>query len=162
MRKIEKTISYSLHGSQDSLSKNQQELLETAKNGLSGSYSPYSKFKVSATLLLSNGKTITGTNQENNAYPSGMCAERVAIYSAMSQNPGQEITKIAITAQSENYTVDHPITPCGACRQAMLEYRLNQDKPIEIIMQGETGDIVIIDDLIDLMPLHFCETKLKE
>lgn len=162
MKKQTQTLTYFEHVDDKTLSKGQKELLIRAKNNLTGSYSPYSNFKVSAALLLANGEIVCGTNQENLAYPSGLCAERVAIYYAKSRYPDVAIEKIALTAFSDKFTVENPIPPCGACRQAMIEYRLNQKKPIELIMRGEKGQIVVINDLKELMPLHFCETNLRK
>ncbi len=162
MKKRIQTLTFVEHTNCDTLTQAQNQLLTQAKGALTGSYSPYSHFKVSAAILLENQEVITGTNQENIAYPSGMCAERVALFYAMAKYPNVEIKKIALTAQAENFTVENPISPCGACRQALIEYRLNQKKPIELIMQGEKGNVIVIDDLKELMPLHFCETNLRD
>lgn len=161
MKKISRTFEYETHTTNETLAGYQKDLLNEAKENLENSYSPYSKFKVSAVILLTSGDIVKGTNQENMAYPSGMCAERVAIYYAMAKYPKAIIKSIAITAQTKEYIVNNPIPPCGACRQAMLEYELNQKSDIEIILQGEKGQIIVVDNVKDLMPLHFFESNLK-
>ena len=123
-------------------------------------YAPYSHFRVGAALKLDNDIVVTGNNQENAAYPSGMCAERVAIWAAGSQYPDQKILQMAITARSENHKLDQPIPPCGACRQAIAEYEIKQDKNIEIYFMGEVGKIYKSDSLHDLLPLLFDSSNL--
>lgn len=123
-------------------------------------YAPYSKFNVGAALLLDNGKIVSGSNQENASYPSGLCAERTAIYYAGSQYPDQKILKLAITASSQNQPTDSPIPPCGACRQAIAEYEINQKSPIEIYFMGETGKVIKSDSLANLLPLVFDKNVL--
>lgn len=144
------------------LSKEDQSLLEAAKRVLPQSYAPYSRFNVGAALKLSNGEIITGTNQENAAYPSGLCAERVAIFAAMHTHPKERVEQIAIRAQSGDFNVDHPISPCGACRQVLLEYELRQEQPIRVLLQGATGDIIVIPDTKSLLPIYFHESGLKK
>ncbi|PQJ21080.1 cytidine deaminase [Tenacibaculum sp. SG-28] len=123
-------------------------------------YAPYSKFSVGAALLLDNGTIITGNNQENAAYPSGMCAERVAIWKAGSEHPNMVVKKIAITASSSTSTVDKPVGPCGACRQTLSEYEINQKEPITLIFMGEVGKIVKIKSLLSLLPFSFDSSYL--
>ena len=105
--------------------------------------------------MLENGEIILGNNQESAAYPSGMCAERVAIWKAGSQYPNMIVKKIAITAASEIHTVNKPIGPCGACRQTLSEYEINQKQPMEVIFMGETGKIVKTESLLSLLPFSF-------
>ncbi|MFN0032308.1 MAG: cytidine deaminase [Flavobacteriales bacterium] len=144
-----------------SLPLDEQQLLEDATAAMGKAYAPYSRFKVGAALLMENGMTITGNNQENMAYPSGLCAERVAFFAAGSQYPGMAIHKVAITAGSENFASDHPIAPCGACRQAMLEFEVNQQSPITVIMRGRTGKVYRVHGIRTLLPLFFHEAGLK-
>lgn len=160
--KIESSFSYQKLDNESELNEEQKSLLDHARSFLLNSYSPYSGFKVSASLLLENSKIVNGTNQENMAYPSGLCAERVAVFSAKSNFPNQRILKIAITASSEKVDTDHPITPCGACRQVLLEYELNQKEPIELILCGSSGEVILIDQIKELLPLYFFEKQLKE
>ena len=118
-------------------------------------YAPYSQFRVGAALLLDNGKIILGSNQENAAYPSGLCAERVAVFQAGSIYPRAKILKMAITAASDTNQTTAPIPPCGACRQSIAEYEIKQDTPIEIYFMGEIGAIYKSDSLKNLLPFMF-------
>ena len=122
MEKREITTAYVVYESVNELTDVEKKLLNDAKAVARNAYAPYSEFQVGAAVLLENGKVVTGTNQENAAYPSGLCAERVAIFSAASQNPGVKIKALALSALSAKAVVDSPITPCGACRQVIAEY----------------------------------------
>ncbi|GAA3648374.1 cytidine deaminase [Flavivirga jejuensis] len=133
-----------------------QNAIEARKNA----YAPYSNFNVGAALLLDNGEIITGNNQENASYPSGLCAERTAIYYAGSQYPKAKIIRMAISAGSKNNKTTKPIPPCGACRQAIAEYEVKQDTPIEIYFMGETGKIAKSNSLANLLPLVFDKSVL--
>jgi cytidine deaminase len=130
-------------------------LMKQAQEARLKAYAPYSRFLVGAAILLDNGEIITGNNQENASYPSGLCAERTAIYYAGSQFPKAKILKMALTAGSQNQLTTTPIPPCGACRQAIAEYEVKQDTPIEIYFMGETGKIVKSASLANLLPLGF-------
>lgn len=132
-----------------------QELMKEAIKAREHAYSPYSKFNVGAALLLENGEVITGSNQENASYPSGLCAERVAIFYASAKFPEVTIKAIAVSAASQNYVVDKPAAPCGNCRQAISEYEIKQQSPIPIIMSGETGEILKCQSVSDILPLAF-------
>ena len=132
-----------------------QKLLAKAKTTLQNSYSPYSKFKVSCAVLLDNGETVTGTNQENIAYPSGLCAERVALFTAGSNYPNSKPLVMAITAKSEKGIVNHPPTSCGACLQVMAETEMRFKHPITIILSGETGSVYVADGVKTFMPWQF-------
>jgi cytidine deaminase len=123
-------------------------------------YAPYSKFRVGAAILLDNGKIVLGSNQENAAYPSGLCAERVAIFQAGAIYPDAKITKLAITAASDSNHTKSPIPPCGACRQSIAEYEFKQDIPIEIYFMGESGEIYKSNSITNLLPLSFDKTSL--
>lgn len=137
-----------------------QELMKSAAEARSKAYAPYSKFSVGAALLLDNNEVITGSNQENASYPSGLCAERTAIYYKGAQYPDAKILKMAIIAGSKINRTTSPIPPCGACRQAIVEYEVNQKAPIEIYFMGETGKVVRSDSLANLLPLVFDKTVL--
>ena len=130
-------------------------LLQQAINVRLNAYAPYSRFHVGAALLLDNGKIVIGSNQENAAYPSGLCAERVAIFHAGAVYPDAKILKMAITAASEQRVVSEPIPPCGGCRQSIAEYELKQDEPIEIWFMGETGPVYKSESLRNLLPMVF-------
>jgi cytidine deaminase len=132
-----------------------QDLMKLAIEVRKNAYAPYSKFKVGAALLLDNGKIVLGSNQENAAYPSGLCAERVAIFQAGAIYPDAKIVKMAITAASDNNQTTSPIPPCGACRQSIAEYEIKQDLPIAIYFMGEIGAIYKSDSLKNLLPFMF-------
>ena len=121
---------------------------------------PYSHFKVGAAILLENGEVVTGNNQENAAYPSGMCAERVAIWSAASKYPKIAVKKVAIAVKSGNKKIDKPVAPCGACRQSLLEYEIKQKAPIEVFFMGEIGNVIKANSLQDLLPFSFDQSFL--
>ncbi|TMM29131.1 cytidine deaminase [Polaribacter aestuariivivens] len=130
-------------------------LMEKAIEARKNAYAPYSKFNVGAALLLENNKIILGNNQENAAYPSGMCAERVAIWNAGSHYPGVKIKKLAITASSTISKVDKPVGPCGACRQTLSEFEINQKQPFEVLFMGEVGEVIKTESLLSLLPFSF-------
>jgi len=133
-----------------------QKAIETREKA----YAPYSKFHVGAALLLDNGEIVTGNNQENASYPSGLCAERTAIYYAGAQYPEAKVLKMAISAASKKQTTITPIPPCGACRQAIAEYEVKQESPIEIYFMGEKGKVVKSNSLANLLPLVFDKSVL--
>jgi len=160
VKKITTNTSFTVYESFSDLEKDNQELVNKAKEAVNKSYAPYSHFHVGAAILLENGVVVTGNNQENAAYPSGMCAERVAIWNASSQYPNTIIKKIAITVKSENKKVDIPVAPCGACRQTLLEYEVNQKESIEVFFMGEIGKIIKANSLQDLLPFSFDESFL--
>jgi cytidine deaminase len=124
-------------------------------------YAPYSQFHVGAAILLENGTMVEGNNQENAAYPSGLCAERVAIFSVGANFPNQLIRAIAITASSANYVSGEPVTPCGACRQSMLEYELKQNTPIAVYLVSPSDEVIVIPSVSQLLPLHFDAKNLR-
>ena len=146
--------------SPDQLPTEDQKLLNKAIDARDRAYAPYSGFSVGAAVLLDNGTIITGNNQENAAYPSGMCAERVAVWSALSQFPGIKLKKVFISARSENKLVDRPVSPCGSCRQTLAEYETKQNQPIEVFFTGETGVILKAGSIRDLLPFMFDNTLL--
>jgi cytidine deaminase len=155
-------ISYSVYESHSDLCTEDQDLLLAAEDGLISAYAPYSQFKVGAAIILENGRIIIGNNQENMAFPSGLCAERVALFAAASANPGVKIMTVAITARSGEFPVEEPVTPCGCCRQALIEYENNQRSPIRIILGCESQKVIIIDRVADLLPLSFRGEMLKK
>ena len=161
-----KTLEYKTiileYSSDDELSVQDKNLLKDARDAALSAYAPYSKFYVGAAVLLENGICVKGNNQENVAYPSGLCAERVAVFAASSQYPGVKINTIAITAKSDSFEINEPISPCGSCRQVLAEYEHKQGSPIKIILSGEKGNIFIINKVEDMLPLSFKEDKLKK
>ena len=138
------------------------ELLKIAHETAKNAYAPYSHFKVGAAILLKNGHIVSGNNQENAVYPSGMCAERVALFYAGAQFPDTPIAKIAITAIGTEKEVTQPVPPCGNCRQALLEYEIKYGEPIEVIMAGEKGEVYIVKSVAELLPLSFSKGFLKQ
>ena len=137
-----------------------QDLMTKAHEAREKAYAPYSHFKVGAALQLETGEIITGNNQENAAFPSGLCAERVAIFHAGATYPGTKIVAMAITARSLNHKVETPTPPCGACRQSIAEYEVNQETPIQIYFMGEEGKVVRSASMKDLLPLVFDSSYL--
>lgn len=136
------------------------ELMQEAIEARQNAYAPYSKFYVGAAILLDNGEVVTGSNQENASYPSGLCAERTAVYYAGAKYPNAKMLKMAITAASQNQKTESPIPPCGACRQALAEYEVRQKESIEIYFMGETGQVVKSESLANLLPLVFDKSAL--
>lgn len=155
MKKISITTDFDVFESIQELPEIIQNLMQEAIAIRKKAYAPYSNFKVGTALLLDNSKIILGSNQENAAYPSGLCAERVAIYQAGTLYPEAKIIKIAISAASGNSTTSAPIPPCGSCRQSIAEYEIKQNTPIEIYFMGEIGSIYKSDSLKNLLPLLF-------
>ena len=155
MKKISITTDFDVFESIQELPEIIQNLMQEAIAIRKKAYAPYSNFKVGTALLLDNGKIILGSNQENAAYPSGLCAERVAIFQAGTLFPEAKIVKIAISAASGNSTTSAPIPPCGSCRQSIAEYEIKQNTPIEIYFMGEIGSIYKSDSLKNLLPLLF-------
>lgn len=155
MKKISITTDFDVFESIQELPEIIQNLMQEAIAIRKKAYAPYSNFKVGTALLLDNSKIILGSNQENAAYPSGLCAERVAIYQAGTLYPETKILKIAISAASGNSTTSAPIPPCGSCRQSIAEYEIKQNTPIEIYFMGEIGSIYKSDSLKNLLPLLF-------
>lgn len=134
-------------------------LIEKSRQATQNSYSPYSGFKVGVALLLENNEIIIGTNQENAAYPSGLCAERTAIFYANSKYPEVAIVKMAISVFYKGKFIDYPVAPCGSCRQVMLETEVRYKVPIKTILDGEEI-VYVIQNTKDILPLHFSESNL--
>lgn len=155
MKEISITSSFTIYDNIDELPQDIQDLMSEAVEIRKKAYAPYSQFKVGAALLLDNGKVILGSNQENAAYPSGLCAERTAIFYAGSMYPESKILKMAITAASDTNQTKAPIPPCGSCRQSIAEYEIKQDTPIEIYFMGEIGEVYKSASLKNLLPFMF-------
>lgn len=135
-------------------------LANEAINGLNNAYAPYSQFSVSAAILLENGEIIVGTNQENAAYPSGLCAERVAMFYANSKYPNVPVKALAVCAKFNNQLIKEAVPPCGACRQVLMETETRFKKPITIILVG-AEKVLISENVKQLLPLNFDENFLK-
>lgn len=155
MKEISITSSFTIYDNINELSQDVQDLMNQAIEIRKKAYAPYSQFRVGAALLLDNGKIILGSNQENAAYPSGLCAERTAIFYAGSAYPEAKILKIAISAASDTNQTTAPIPPCGSCRQSIAEYEIKQDTPIEIYFMGEIGEVYKSASLKNLLPFMF-------
>jgi cytidine deaminase len=141
----------------DELNEADRRLVDTARQANQRSYAPYSKFRVGAAILLSNGQIVAGANQENAAFPSGTCAERTACYYAGATYPDAKFEKIAIAARgTDGNEVAQPIPPCGACRQALLEYETLAGKPVEVILVG-ANEIYRLQSVASLLPLAFTD-----
>jgi cytidine deaminase len=162
MNKVELRIIFEEYNSIKELSEQDRVLVETATDAYNRAYAPYSQYHVGAALLLNNNEIISGNNQENVAYPSGLCAERVALFYAFSKYPDVIVKTIAITAKAENFVITDPVAPCGACRQVMSEYESKQKSPMRIILKAEKSKILIFDKVEDILPLMFHTEKLKE
>ena len=155
MNKVTITTNFDVFETIQELPTDIQNLMHEAVAIRKTAYAPYSHFKVGTAILLDNGEIIVGSNQENAAYPSGLCAERVAVFYAGAKYPETKILKMAISAASDNTTTSAPIPPCGACRQSIAEYEIKQNTPIEIYFMGEIGSIYKSDSLKNLLPLLF-------
>ena len=155
MKKVTITTNFDVFETIQELPTDIQNLMHEAVAIRKTAYAPYSHFKVGTAILLDNGEIIVGSNQENAAYPSGLCAERVAVFYAGAKYPEAKILKMAISAASDNTTTRAPIPPCGACRQSLAEYEIKQNTPIEIYFMGEIGSIYKSDSLKNLLPLLF-------
>lgn len=138
-----------------------QSLLLKAKEAIEDAYAPYSSFRVGAAALLENGIVVKGSNQENASSPVGICAERVTLSAASAMYPGIAVVAIAISARPGNHTLTEPVAPCGICRQAIIEYEERFSKPIQLILQGESGKIAWLENTTMLLPLAFRRESLK-
>ena len=155
MKEVKIEAKFQVFDDVSSLPDNVQGLMAAAIDARDNAYAPYSKFKVGAAILLENNEIVAGSNQENASYPSGLCAERTAIFYAGTKYPNAKILVMALTASSNNQVTDKPIPPCGACRQAIAEYEIKQDYPIEIYFMGAMGKVIKSNSLANLLPLGF-------
>jgi cytidine deaminase len=155
MKKITITNDFLIFDTVQELPNDVQLLMQKAVEVRKNAYAPYSNFRVGVALLLDNQKIVLGSNQENMAYPSGLCAERVAIFQAGAIYPEAKILKIAITGASDIQKTISPIPPCGSCRQSMIEYETKQNYPITIYFMGETGVIYQSESIKNLLPFVF-------
>ena len=147
-------ISFKEYSSIEEMDAADRMLVEEAIEAQKGSYAPYSSFNVGAAVLLEDGTVVRGSNQENAAYPSGLCAERTAIFAASANHPGKAMLAIAIVGGFDHAVAATPCTPCGACRQVMAEYQTLSGKPMRIIMYG-TGRAWKFDRVDDILPFIF-------
>jgi len=152
-------ISYSEYSSIEELNENEAGLILKAREAAKNAWAPYSGFHVGSAVLLDNGKIITGNNQENVALPSGLCAERVALFAANANYPRDRVVALAISAYNKKGRVLHPISPCGSCRQAILETEERYGVSIRIILDG-TSSIQVVEGIKNLLPLSFNKDSL--
>lgn len=145
--------------SMDELPSAEQELVSAAIQATENAYARYSNFKVGAAVRLADGSIVIGANQENAAFPSGLCAERSAVFAAQSQRPDQPIVMLAIAAKNQNGLLSEPVTPCGACRQVVLEMEDRYQRPVRILLYGTNG-VYCINSIKDLLPLSFVDSNM--
>lgn len=148
-------FSYEVLDTVDALGKEDRHLMELARQNTRNAYAPYSTFEVSAVGLLANGEIVQSTNQENASYPVGICAERVLLSTIASVHPGVALLKVAISYHHQKGESKRPIAPCGMCRQALLEQESRFGQPIEILLSGMEGPVIIIQDATQLLPFNF-------
>ncbi len=162
MENQEIKIAFRKAQSMDELGNEEQRLFQLAIEAMANAYAPYSQFKVGCALLLENGKTVIGSNQENMAYPSGLCAERVALFSASANYPGVPVKILAVVVNPLSQDGDITISPCGGCRQVMAEYERIQNQPMKVITGSATGTIIITDNAHAFLPLAFYDAGLTK
>lgn len=160
MKEITITTSFLEYQNIEELNSNEKEMMQLAIESRKNAYAPYSKFTVGCAILLDNGQIVQGSNQENAAYPSGLCAERVAIFYAGANYPNAKILKLFISASPEDRDLEQPIPPCGACRQSIAEYESKQELPIEIYFMGGIGKIYKSKSLKNILPFMFDKNYL--
>jgi cytidine deaminase len=160
MKEIQLAFKVKTYQSLEELPEPAQKLIVLAREAAKRAYAPYSGYRVGASVLLENGELITGNNQENAAYPSGLCAERTALFYASSRYPGIAILSIAISAFSNTLLSGDFAKPCGSCRQVMAEYEDLSGKPIEIILDGDSA-IMVVNGIDTLLPLRFKKEDMK-
>ncbi len=145
----------------EELREQDRQLVDAAKEATQGSYAPYSRFQVGAAALLSNGIIVSGSNQENAAYPSGLCAERTTLFYANAAHPDKAVIALAVAAYTDGKFTNVPIPPCGACRQVVLEVERRYDTKIRLLLYGTEGTYVIEGGISELLPLTFDASFLK-
>jgi len=161
MNKEEYRFAFEVYDSIDELAQQDAWLLNEARLVTESAYAPYSNFNVGAVAKLANGEIVAGTNQENASYPVGLCAERVLLASASTLYPNVPVDTIAISYNNNNGESNHPISPCGMCRQSLVEYEERVKQPIRLILSGMEGKVYVIDKTTNLLPLSFGSVDLK-
>jgi len=154
-------FNYAVYDSIDELPEDQRWLLNEAREVTEQAYAPYSNFQVGAVAKLANGEIVAGSNQENASFPVGLCAERVLLASISSLFPKIPIETIAVSYKSEHHKSDHPISPCGICRQSLQEFEGRVNHPVQLILGGLTGPVYVIDSASKLLPLAFTSEELR-
>lgn len=154
-------FNYKVYDNISELPEEQQWLLNEAREVTANAYAPYSKFQVGAVARMANGEIVAGSNQENASFPVGLCAERVLLASVSSLFPRIPIDMIAISYKSEHQKSDHPISPCGICRQSLQEFESRVSHPVQLILGGMEGPVYVIDSASRLLPLAFTSEELR-
>ena len=160
MKEIKVCSSFKVYDSIDELNDQTKKLFKEAFSVIKSAYSGYSNFSVGASILLENGQILSGSNQENSSYPSGLCAERTVLFYANSKYPNTKIKEIVVVAGSNEKINEIPVAPCGACRQVISEYETKQNSNINLYFMGEKGKIVYTDSINNLLPFKFDKTFL--
>lgn len=160
MKQINLTTKITVY-SYDECTEIEKNLIDAAKQATSKAYAPYSHFHVGAALLLENGEIITGNNQENAAFPSGLCAERTAVFYANSQYPDQKIIAMAVAAFYNGEFTKDLISPCGSCRQVLLEVESRYNSPVKILLYNSNNEVYCAESMSSLMPLSFTSKALE-
>ncbi len=161
MKKETFVVAYEVYDGIEELNEEDAEILRAAQEAVKLSYAPYSHFYVGAAARLNNGQTIRGSNQENASFPVGICSERVLLSSVSSLYPGMPISTMAVSYRSDDAPSDHPISPCGLCRQTLQEYEDRTRQPIRLILAGQTGKVYILPNVTMLLPLSFTPADLE-
>ncbi len=161
MKENKYEFNYKVYDSIAELPEEQQWLLNEAREVTSNAYAPYSNFQVGAVARMANGEIVAGSNQENASFPVGLCAERVLLASISSLFPRIPIETIAISYKSEHQRSDHPISPCGICRQSLQEFESRVSHPVQLILGGMEGPVYVIDSASRLLPLAFTSEELR-
>lgn len=161
MDKEKYQFSYEVYNSAGELNEADAKLVKEAREITAAAYAPYSKFNVGAVARLVNGELVAGTNQENASYPVGICAERVLLASAATIHPNVAIDTMAISYNNTTGKSDHPISPCGMCRQSLVEYEERMNQPIRLILCGMEGKVIVVEKANSLLPLSFGSIDLK-
>ena len=161
MDKEKYQFSYEVYNSASELNEDDAKLVKEAREITAAAYAPYSKFNVGAVARLVNGELVAGTNQENASYPVGICAERVLLASAATIHPNVAIDTMAISYNNTTGKSDHPISPCGMCRQSLVEYEERMNQPIRLILCGMEGKVIVVEKANSLLPLSFGSIDLK-
>ena len=149
------TFNYQLFSNWTDLPEQEQRLVDKAYEAMENAYAPYSEFKVGACALMDDGSFILGNNQENAAFPSGICAERVALFYAGANFPNKKVLTLCIVAKGELMLASQLLSPCGGCRQVMLESENRQKQPIRVILVNQDGRTMVLDSVIQLLPFGF-------
>ena len=154
-------FNYTVYESIDELPADKRILLQEARRVTALAYAPYSNFQLGAVARLSNGELVNGSNQENASFPAGLCAERVLLASVSSLFPKTTIEAIAVSYKSDHQKSDHPISPCGICRQSLQEFEGRVKHPVQLILGGMEGPVYVIDSASRLLPLAFTSEELR-